>query len=448
MEAASEAVDPDRDDDPLDVPQFYEVTVTARAGGVATRTRGATASASSAVADASVALPRVRRRTRVLSGAMRQELLWISVVYLSARALLILVALLDDGLGHHALQSQLANWDGLWYRDVANNGYPQHVSYTQTNLGFFPLFPITISLLSPVLQLIAFHDQISAATFSGVFISGAGGLVATVFVHRLADGWWGRDVARRATVLFVVFPGSVVFSMVYSEGLLLPLAAICIWALERKKWLLAGVMAGLGTAVQPVGLVLGVVCASAAGVELWRHGWRSSSFRRSLGATVLSASGAVGFMAFLWVWTGNPFANYIAQHHGWSEKTDPLALVHAATLLAPGFDPSHFNHPTINLNLVVGLIGAVIMAIELVLLWFARRELSLPAIVWTLGITFLAFTSEYVPPNPRLMITAFPMLMLIARYARGRRFATIIAVNVVLLAGLSLLTFAGHSLRP
>ena len=437
MEAAPEALDPHRDD-PVEVAGFTGLELA-----------GLTEAPPAVVAEPRpVAPPRARRRARRLSAVARQELLWICVIYLAARGLILLGAFLLDAFGHHPLQSELAHWDGLWYRAVADHGYPTHVSYQQTNLGFFPLFPVTMYLLSPLLELTAFHDQISAATYAGVIISGAGGLVATVFVHKLAEGWFNREAARRATLLFVLFPGSVVFSMVYSEGLLLPMTVVCIWALERRRWMLAGVMAGLGTAVQPVGLLLGVVCASVALRELWRHGWRAPSFRHSLLATILSGTGAVAFMAFLWAWTGNPFANYIAQHHGWGEKTDVLALVHDVTRVAPSFDPAHFNHPTINLNLVIGVVGAVIMAAELVLLWRSRREVSLPAIVWTLGITFLAVTSSNVPPNPRMLITAFPMLMLVARWAHGRGWTIIMWVNGAAFIGLSLLTFTGHTLRP
>ena len=116
--------------------------------------------------------------------------------------------------------------------------------------------------------------------------------------------------------------------------------------------------------------------------------------------------------------------------------------------MAPAFDPNHFNHPVIDLNLVFGTIGAAIMIVELILLLFNRRELSLPAIVWTVAIIFLALTSEYTPPNPRMVITAFPGLLLFARYLRGRTFNLLIALNLVLLVVLSLLTFVGFSMRP
>lgn len=445
MEAATEAVDPYRDDH-ADV---------GRNGEVGSR-------AATAVADAPLTRPRGRlddrARTRpdlwltarwhAVSPEIRREYLWICVVYLSARAALIIAAVLLDAFGHKNLQGELANWDGLWYREVANQGYPRHVYETQTTLGFFPLFPVTIFLLSPVLQLLTTHNQIWASTFSGVLISGAGGLIATTFVYKLAVGWWDRATARRAVAIFVWFPGAVVFSMVYSEGVLLPLTAVCIWALERRRWVLAGIMAGLGTAVQPVGLLLAVVVGVCALRELWLHGWRSAEFRRGVGATIMSGAGAVAFAAFEWVWTGSPLATYTAQSKGWQEKTDALALLHLTTRMWPEINPAHFNHPTVNMNYVVGFVGALLMLWELYLLFKYRREVSLPAAVWTLGITYFAFTSEYVPPNPRMVITAFPMLMLIARRVRGKWFGTVISINFSLFVVLSLLTFYEHVMRP
>lgn len=399
-------------------------------------------------------------RWLALSADARRELLWITVVYLAAHAAVLIAAVLLDALGHHNLQDELAHWDGLWYRDVADNGYPHHLAHPltyQNNLGFFPLYPITIFAGTHVLEALGFHHQIWSATVAGVLISWVGGWVATVFVHRLAEGWWDRPTARRATALFVVFPGAVVFSMEYSEGLLLPLTAVCIWALERRRWVLAGTMAAFGTAVQPVGLALVAVCGLCALRELWNGGLstghlgralRSRGFRMSVLTTAMSGIGVLSFMGFLWAWTGTPMANYITQHDAWSEKTDPFALVHLVTREVPRFDPSHFNHPWIDLNDISGFIGAVLMAYELWLLWRYRHELSLPAISWTLIITFLAFTSEYVPPNPRMQITAFPMLVLLARRVRSQRFAPILWINAFLLIGMGLLAFYKHVLRP
>ena len=185
-----------------------------------------------------VTIPRaVSRRTTLLTrlalatGPFKQTIL----IYFATRVLLLVVAILDDTLRHHSLTSELANWDGLWYRQLANHGYPGHVSHAQTTLGFFPLYPIVIYAFAQPLQLLTAHSAIWSITIAGVIVSTIGGLIAAVLMQELATGWWGERAGRRAAALFCLFPGSVVFSMVYAEGILIPLAAGCILALERRR---------------------------------------------------------------------------------------------------------------------------------------------------------------------------------------------------------------------
>jgi len=357
---------------------------------------------------------------------------------------LMVVAVVNGTLRHHAFTHELSQWDGLWYRELADHGYPTHVVHEQSTLGFFPLFPLVVWAVSHTFVVPIAHYEILSTTVAGVIVSGIGGLIATVLVGKLAESWWGEQASRRAILLFCLFPGSVVFSMVYAEGLMIPLAAGCILALQRRRWVLAGALAGLATAAEPQALVLVLVCAVSAALEVRRN----RSHLRALLAPALSLVGAASFAAFLWIWTGSPFASLIAQRDGWSEKTDPLALVHLTEQLGDQISLHHFNHPTIDLNLVVGLGGAILLIGLLVLVLRNRREMSIEAIVYTLGIAWLGMTSEYVPPMPRLLITAFPAVIVVARYVRGRPFTALLWVNGIALAGLSALTFVGTTLRP
>jgi Mannosyltransferase (PIG-V) len=369
----------------------------------------------------------------------------IIAVYLGTRALLLLLTLVD-GLRHHVLP-ELANWDGAWYRELANRGYPHHVVHGYSTLGFFPGYPLVTWIVArPLLPIM--HSSVSAITAAGIIVAGIGGLVAAVLVQRLATEWWGTRIGVRAALLFCLFPGSVVFSMVYAEGLVIPLAAGCILALQHRRWVLAGVLAGLATATEPEALILVLVCAVSAAGELHRRGASDHQARRSLLAPALSLTGLVAVGAFLWSWTGTPFASMIAQRDAWNERTDPLALVHLAQSLGRELSFSHFDHPTINLNLVVGMAGAILLIVLLVLLARCWREVSLEALIWTLGISFLMVTSEYTWPNPRLLITAFPAVVVLARYERGRGFTWLLWVNGTLLTAMSAATFIGTTLRP
>jgi hypothetical protein len=416
--------------------------------------------------DGSVAIPsrltrRRRARGRPLGGALSNA--WeryrlAILVYLGTRVLLLVVAIVDGALRHHAILNELANWDGLWYRWLANAGYPHHVvhccvghgeTHAQSTLGFFPLYPLVIWTVARPVMLITGHSAIWSITLAGVIVSIIGGLICTIIVQQLASSWWGESTGRRAAVLFCLFPGSVVFSMVYAEGIALPLAAGCILALQKRRWLTAGVLAGFATAATAQSLVLIPVCAVSAALALRRSGWHDRGARRSLLAPLLSVTGAVAVGAFLWAWAGTPFAISQSQRIGWMEKTDPIALVHLVRRLADQISFSHFNHPTINLNYVVGVAGAILLIGLLYLMVRIRRTISVEAWVWTLGITLLMITSEYVPPNPRLLITAFPAVIVLAYYVRsGVAFGALALVNGTLLAGLSALTFVGITLRP
>jgi hypothetical protein len=83
-----------------------------------------------------------------------------------------------------------------------------------------------------------------------------------------------------------------------------------------------------------------------------------------------------------------------------------------------------------------------------VLMWRHRREIPIPAIWWTIGIAILTLTSENVPPNPRMLICAFPALMVVAYELRGRNYNKLIAATTVLLFAMSFASFVGTGLRP
>jgi hypothetical protein len=392
--------------------------------------------------------PRGLRAARDRLLATTSELKWVLYLYLGTRVLLIGMAIVEGAVRHHSITHELANWDGLWYRELANKGYPDHPSFLQTPLGFFPLYSIVIWVVGHSFAWTNTHGISWAISIGGVAVSMVGGLIATVLVYRLAESWWNVQSARRAAALFCVFPGSVVFSMVYSEGIMIPLIAGCLLALQRKRWVLAGVLAGLSTATEPAALAIVPVCAVSAGLELRRRGWRLRDARRVLLAPLLSLTGIGVFALFLWAWTGTPFATYEAQHHGWSEKTDFLAMLHLTTKLASQVSFTHFDEPAINLNLVAGLVGGLLLAGIFVLMWHTRKRMSIEAIVWTLCVGFLALTSKFTPPNPRMLIIAFPALMVLAHYVRGRGFTVLMWTNGVLLVVMSWLTFVGVTLRP
>lgn len=385
---------------------------------------------------------------RGLRSALRtrwsEELRWPVLTYGATRlGLLLLVIVCDLVFGPFvpktSIAHELSNWDGWWYVRVATLGYPTQVSHAQTTLGFFPLYPMVMWLVS--------HLLFSSYVVGGLIVSLTGGLVATVLVQRLVSEWWGPQVARKAVLLFCLFPGSVVFSMDYSEGLLIPLSAGCMLALQKRRWVLAGALAGLATAVDPDALVLVAMCLAAALLQLRRYGWHDAEARRSLFAPLLSPIGILAFAAFLKLWSGSAMASFTAQREGWHESTTILAVPQMLVGLVDEIaSPAHL--AAVNLNGVIGLLGTVFLVVALRWLW--RDRFSLPVEVWVYiaAMTLLMVTSAHVPPNPRMLITTFPVVLVFAKWLHGRAFQRMAWLTGASLVVLSVLTYVGAVLRP
>ena len=171
------------------------------------------------------------------------------------------------------------------------------------------------------------------------------------------------------------------------------------------------------------------------------------SARRSLLAPLLAPLGLISFGAFLWLHTGNLLASYTAQHDGWHEKTTPMALPRDAEELFRQIFPAAHTHMVINSNYIAGLLGAAVLLAGLVLINL-RPRIPLPAVLWTVGVAVLTSTSAQTPPNARLLLCAFPAVVVFAQRLRGRWFTALIVLNCLLLVSMSWFTFVNVDLRP
>ena len=365
------------------------------------------------------------------SGADREGWRWPSV--LGAFALSRLVTLVAAGLvaavHHHRIELTfrvLATWDGFWYLNLAKHGYPHAVppgsgQHAASTLAFFPLYPLLVRLVHAVLP-------VSWLT-AGLIVSWAAGAAATLAVWRLARLVMGDVAGDRAAVAFAFFPGAFVLSMAYAEGLMILLAALCLHALLRRRWVVAGVAAALATATRPNALALVAACAVAG----WMA-WRATGERRAARAIMLAPAGAAAFFVFLWVHTGSPLTWFHAEHAGWQQGTDfGLATMQTVGtfLLAP------FHNPQVTL-VVATLAGSVVLAR---LVW--RQRLPLELVVYTATVLFLCFGSSSLGGRPRFVLAAFPLVFPLARLPR-RAFAVWMVLSTLGMA--FLLWFAGTQL--
>jgi len=322
----------------------------------------------------------------------------------------------------------LGSWDGSWYLLIAGHGYfPPAARFPiapGSAFGFFPVWPLVLRGASDVTGLTPLVVGVGLA-----FVFGAAASVALWhLVRHLCD----ESVADRAVVLWVFFPGAVVLSMVYSEGLAILLCAVCLLALLKRQWLLAGCAAGVGTGVHPEALVLVACCLWAAGVAVRRQGdwW-------SLLAPVVSLAGVAGYFLYLWNATGDLMAWYHVERDQWGGT----GFYHDTIWVLS----ESVSHPH-DLEAVVPALGLVFALVGLYLMVRWRP----PVIIWiyTVGILLAAFDSNMVGARPRVLLTAFPLIVAVARRVRPAVFGMVAGASGFLLATMTFLLFSVVLVAP
>lgn len=361
-------------------------------------------------------------------------------IYLLSRLGILVVAVCAAALWHRHLGTELSNWDGVWYLRLVVHGYPTRVGHGQSTLGFLPLYPMIVWVVAHVARL--------GALPAALVVSGLFGALDTVLVGKLCSRWWGEAAARRAVVLWCVFPGSVVCSMVYPEAITVAAIAGCLLALESRRWLLAGLLASLATAVEPIALAVVGVCIVACVVELRRGRRLPGRDWKTLLSPLFAPMGIGAFAVFLWVWTGTPFATLKAQADGWHQQGNPVAVVvHAVEHLTSRHGLASLGGA--DLNTVVGVVGAAVLVAGIVaLVRQGPRRPPAPAMALVGGVAALTVISLLTPPNARMLVVAFPVVVVWADRLGRRSYHRLVAGSIILLVVMSGLTFVGHLLSP
>lgn len=328
------------------------------------------------------------------------------------------------------LWQTFARWDGGWYLDVATRGYAGTVqrSTGDASQAFFPAFPLSTRALSSITGL--------PALATALILNLVLGAVGAVVVWRLVRHISGQPAADRAVALFCFAPGAFVLSMVYSEALFITAVAVSLLLLVRRNWYWAGVAGAVATATRPTGVALVLACAAAAFVAIKRErDWHA------LGAVAIAPLGVLAYFAYLWQSTGHFTAWFKVQRTAWADYIAPVqAAVERWNHLRSGYVP---NVHTEGLNDLLWAAGVVVGVAGVVLL--LRWRPPLPVTVYGIAAATFAVTSHAVGLRPRMILTAFPLILAAGVRITGWKFRALMATSVVgmvLMAVFSFSTFA------
>lgn len=150
-------------------------------------------------------------------------------------------------------------WDSGYYLDIAKRGYSQNQNFEftvsiiqnefglkQTNLGFFPLYPLLIKLFSFITR----DYYVSALIVSNLAL-----LFASYFLYKLVSLLYDPITAKRSVKYLFLFPTAFIYSGVFTESLSLLFFILTLYLSELKNWFYSGVAAAMLSLTKFIGFV-------------------------------------------------------------------------------------------------------------------------------------------------------------------------------------------------
>lgn len=218
--------------------------------------------------------------------------------------------------------------DAQWYIGIAIHGYGWSLD-GKPSLAFFPLYPLLIHL-----AVLCRVPPVGAA----LLVANTAALGAFIYLHRLTDLAWDRDVATRAVWLTSLFPTAFFTFAAYSEALFMLCAAAALYHAAREQagraglWLAAALltrsmgvililpvlMMTLGRSRRSLILAVGPGLVASAGYTIYL-------LTAGLHPSMLLTSQRHWHRSLTWPWTGftaslHYLANHFTYNAGWTAE--------------------------------------------------------------------------------------------------------------------------------
>lgn len=188
-------------------------------------------------------------------------------------------------------------WDGFWYRQIAEVGYPPVLpidavtgAVQENAWAFYPAFPMLSRLLMRVTGL---GFPIVGSTLALVLGFGAAVVMGLLLRDRV-----GPKVALAAVAVYAACPVSPSLQIAYTESLAILLLCGFLWAISKERWLITAGLALLIGVTRAMALPLAVVALVAVFLRWRRH--REDPVTAREGFSAFAALGACGAAGLLW----------------------------------------------------------------------------------------------------------------------------------------------------
>ena len=334
------------------------------------------------------------------------------IVYCAVRLVgLVVLAAMAKHPGQ--LTSLLVKWDGSWYLGVARHGYDTALTHrpdgalVNTNIVFFPLYPLLIAAVGAVVGL----------AHGALLVSLAAGILAAVAIRSIGELLYDKRTGVILAALWGgVLPTAVVESMAYTESLYTALAALTVLFLIKERWLAAGAAAFFAGLTHPTGVAAALTIAVCLLAVLLRreHGGRDGSSDGGRGwapwvATALAPLGILGYLAWVGIALGRVDGFTYMEEKGWGSSPSITGVWHQITTSATHPLPLGYRVPVF--VLAASLACAVLLTVSLTSPARRRRGLPVLAFAWFSIALALFIGPTYFHAEARFLMPDFPLLL-------------------------------------
>jgi mannosyltransferase PIG-V len=313
--------------------------------------------------------------------------------------------------GWHNAIDATERQDAVWYLRLADRGWSEE----DASAAFFPLYPLTVRVVSWVLP----GDDL----FAAILVSNAAFLGALLALFALTSEAFGIRIARRTIVVTAIFPTAFFFLAPYTESLFLFLSVLAFREARHDRWSGVAVFGGLAALTRSAGILL----IPALAFDAFRGAGGRAILARLAGVAAIAIAPLAWF-----AWWGAAHGNWLAPLD--AQATWQRELEWPWITLARGVEFA-WNFQS------YWLLDVAIVALAL-----AGLALAFPALrgseraygVLSLLLPIVGpFPGRPLLSMPRFVVVVFPALWGLAGAGLGRKLPTPL-VTAVLAAGWTL----------
>ncbi len=341
-------------------------------------------------------------------------------------------------------QERWLAWDGKWYYSIFERGYTfDPLVQAQSNVAFFPGFPLITQIFSSITSLNVVHSGLIVnfilTTFSAYFIFRIASILAKKWKVSPTKN---RLVSQVSVLLFLAFPSSLFLAAYYAESLLIFSLSGAIYFALKNRLLPALVFAGiassskiLGVAVAPTVILMHYVMNMPESGTILKYTLRQVPHYVLFG--IVGISGALAYMIFLYLSFGDPLLFTHIQTQWDRELAGNFIVTIWNIYYAHIFSPGHFGGIFNYLVALQAMIVPIIVTI-LALIAAVKYRAYWLILLTTILILLPASTSTLTSMN-RYVFAATPVFCVIATLIVKYRLTRTVLPIIVVLSFIALL---------